>query len=147
DRHADPEREAGQVVPVRLRLDVASLEDAREESAGPSPREAPEVALDPRLETDPRERRNGRQQRPAGLQDPAALPESSLAIVDVLQHLGEDDAVVAVVGDAVEPAKVAVEGRLGRARIDVENVTHRDAIAAEAARVAAVFDLQALPAD
>src|SRR5258706_1650346 len=146
---ADPERHSGQGVAPGFDLQVCWGEMFSETVAAGVVGEAPEIAGDVLFQAfDFAEAGDGGEKNAAGLEDAAALAEGGVDVVDVLERLGEDDAVVGFAGDGGEVAEVADEGGAGVVGVDVEDVGAGDgALGGEAAGVEVVFDLETVAAD
>ena len=84
---------------------------------------------------------DGRQEDAAGPENAGGVAQRRPGIVDELQRLGEDEAVVAAGRDRVGRGKIGHDGGLRVGRIDVEHVGG-GYVAAEAAGVVGVLDLE-----
>lgn len=78
----------------------------------------------------------------AGLEDSFHVAEGAVEVVDVLERLGADEAVVGLVGDGMHRPDVVVDVGEGVGGGDVEDVGLGDVLATELSGVVGVFDLE-----
>jgi Glycosyl transferase family 2 len=125
---------------VPAHSEVAAREYVSEQSRARRRRCAPEFGVEPET-GDPTDRRDGAQKRAARAQNPMRVLHGRLQVVDVLERLGEDEAVEELAGYRVGCGKIC-DDRGGFVRgIDIEDVSVFDGDT-EAIGVIGVHDLE-----
>ena len=139
-----PLQECGsrQRVAVSLDGDVVLAEVGGEEPARQARVETPGPRAAPFVSRELADAGKRREDDPAGAQDPVERGDCEVDVVDQVQRLRHDDAVEGPIGDLRSVGEVA-DDRGGRiAAVDVEHVSPGRTIAAVAARVFVVSDLE-----
>ena len=142
DGHPIQKRRACHDVAVRRDLEGIEGKHASEEFPRRRFRPAPEIAVETALVIHPDDARHRHQQHAAGAEDARALGNDRRHIVDELQCLRDDDAVVAVRRDRVRTPEIGDDRRLAVCRIDVEHIVRRDGVSTETLRIRRVPDLE-----
>jgi hypothetical protein len=142
DCHAFQKRDVRLHVPVDDGIDLRRSEDRLEQTACAGGRHPPEIAFLPVLETDAARGRNRRQQHATRFEDSIALEQHSADVVDDVERLREDYAIV-LIGRNVGCMPQVGNDRCARVRlIEIDNVRSAHAIAAETARKVGFLYLQ-----
>ena len=97
--------------------------------------EAPVVAIEALFVIDPYHAGCRSQQHAARLEDASALAKHRGHVVDQMERLGEDDAVVRPARNRIGATQVGDHGGEAVARIDIDDVAGCDGVAAKPARV------------
>src|SRR5262249_4320635 len=87
------------------------------------------------------------QEHAARFENPVGVGEGGLHVVDDVQRLDEDEAIVPVRGDPIRSAEVGHDGGPLVGGIDVEDIHYGDGVTPEDLRVSRVLHLQHAAAD
>ena len=129
-------------VAVRRDLEGVDRERLGEQLSRRRFSQAPEVAVEAGFVVHSDHAGNRRQHDTAGAEDAGALGNDGRHVVDEVQRLRENDAVVGSRSDRVRMAEIGDDRRRAVGRIDVDDITRRDRVPAVLFRVHPVSDLE-----
>ena len=140
DAHAADEARAAQGISEARDDQVLSTELFTKEAFARGLGEPPIVGREqPRV--DPRQGRNGRKQHSPGLQDAMGMTHRRLKIINILQGLRQNEAVVGIGRNMIGDRQIGDDRRILVLWIDIENVL-RPNVASVFPRVDAILDFE-----